>query len=189
MATTIIMMTMVRHRRWRRQLWRLWRQRFSCRSGSGWQVTSKGWTKRAPKLYSRGSGLRILDSENHSHTEGKIRGAKSQLRILDSENHSPTGAKSGRQNPGHGFWTRKDTHPRGAKSGGQNPGSTIPATDLELGKPVTHLNNIEDPQTQVLFRELGRSRSTSAIEQNYVENGSKVFLFLLRIRVSVYVLE
>ena len=41
------------------------------------------------------SGLRILDSENHSVTEGgggggESRGAKSGLRILDSENQSPT---------------------------------------------------------------------------------------------------
>ena len=78
-----------------------------------------------------GSGQR-----GHSNPGSKIRGAKSGLRILDSENHSPAeeggGAKSGGQNPGSGFWTRKTTHPRGAKSGAHT------ATDFGLGKPLTH---------------------------------------------------
>ena len=46
------------------------------------------------------------------------------------------------------FGTRKSKHRR-AKSGGK-----IWATDLELGNPNTHLNNIENPQTQALFWEL-----------------------------------
>ena len=54
--------TMTRHRRWRRQLWRRWRRRFWCRSWSGGQVTVKGRTKRALKLYSQGSGQRIWNS-------------------------------------------------------------------------------------------------------------------------------
>ena len=88
-------------------------------------------------------------------------------------------AISGGQNPSNGFWARKTTHPRGTKSGAQNPEGKIPATDLELGKSVTHLNNIEDSQTQALFRKfilLLRSfetpvlRDTSILESNLRHN-------------------
>ena len=64
---------------------------------------------------------------NQTCTEVYPRG--SGQRIWNSEKHSPTGGKM-----------------RGAKSGG----GKIRATDLEVGKPVTHLDNIEDPQTQAL---------------------------------------
>ena len=59
------------------------------------------------------------------------------------------GAKSGGQNPGYGFLGlgKPLTHWE-AKSGGK-----MPATDLELGKPLNRLNGKEDPQTQALFRE------------------------------------
>ena len=160
MTTTIIMITMGRHRRWWGQLWRRWRRRFRCRSGSGRQVTPVERTKQDSKLYSAGSGQRIWNSAKHSPTAGKIRGAN-----------------SGRQNPGYGFWARKTTHarwtksggaksglrivdsknsptggkireakfrirktlrPRSGKSGGQNPGGKIQATDFGLGKACTY---------------------------------------------------
>ena len=63
------------------------------------------------KLHSRGSGQRIWNSEKHSPTGGKIRGAES----------------------GYGFWTRKTHSP----TRGQNPGGKIPATDFALRKPLT----------------------------------------------------
>ena len=85
------------------------------------------------------SDLELGKSLTHGEGGG---GAKSGLRILDSENHSPTGEEEGKI-PAADFELGKPlTHGR------QHPGAKIPATDLELGKPVTHLNNIEDPQTQ-----------------------------------------
>ena len=76
---------------------------------------------------------RIWNSEKHSFTSGKIGEATSGLRTFDSENHSLT---HGGKIPATDFGTRKTTHLRG-----QNPGGgKIPAVDLELEKPVTHLN-------------------------------------------------
>ena len=60
----------------------------------------------------------------------------------------PRGATSGGLNPSSGFWTRKTTHPQG-----ENPGSEIRATDFGLGKPVNHVDNFEDTETQVMFRD------------------------------------
>ena len=92
----------------------------------------------------------------------------------------PQGATSGGQNLGNGFWTRKTNHARGqnlggkigpkdlelgkplthqgAKSRGQNPGGKIRSAKSgqriwNSEKPNTHLNNVENPQTQALFRE------------------------------------
>ena len=77
----------------------------------------------------------------------------------------PWEAKSWEQNPSYGFGTRKTTHSRGPKSGGAE------STDFGLGKLLTHggqnsaeqnpsygfgtrkTSHIEDPQTQALFRE------------------------------------
>ena len=76
--------------------------------------------KRAPKLYSWGSGQRIWNSEMHSPT-----GAKSGLRIF-------------------GF---------GKPRGRQHSGGKIRATDLELGKPLTHGG--QNPGGKILATDFG----------------------------------
>ena len=133
--TTIIMTTMVRHRRWRRQLWRRWRRRFWCRSRSGWQVIPKGWDKRAPKFYIQGSGRKPL-FHGRQNPGGQIRGekirrAKSGQRIWNSEIQTPTRGKIRRAKSGQDFWARKSKHPRVAKSGGTSSGQRIWNSEIQ----------------------------------------------------------
>ena len=109
------MITMIRHRRWRRQLWRRWYRRFWCRSGSGGKVTPKGRTQRAPKLYSGGPCNGFGTRRSTQPRVAKSRGQKA--------------AGGGGQNPHYGFLTRK-TNDLKAGGGGSESGEQFLATDF-----------------------------------------------------------